>query len=178
MHPHHAKLIEAVLRTLKTIYAAPQAPSNDIFRVGAARSTFPHWLFQSDVLPGFISLLDAPYGAAFPPTTAISLASLAASLFARGTRTHEQQAVLHGAGVAGKLLRLLACDHAKVQESAVDALASLVKDNAAIAAEVAAAPVPPTMEPCGDHLRRWVRSRHPRMRLYVVNMYACDHHVG
>ncbi|KAI7878465.1 ARM repeat-containing protein [Lichtheimia hyalospora FSU 10163] len=118
------KLLEAVTRALKSIFTCPNTPKDDIF--------------MEKHIADLVTLLDATSSylcqQGRPSATSESLsfgmiAEFTAAVVAKCCDTQEQQVQLASAGVIPPLVNLLHSGHIKAQEAALDALATLCREN-------------------------------------------------
>ena len=113
-------------------------------------------------------------------TPSVNLAELSAAIIARCCETPEQQAFFANAGAIPWLLQMLLGTHAKAQESALDALGAICRDNAALSKTLVSIPLPtpsnasPT-DPAPKLASIMIRHLHdprPNMRLIAATALA------
>ncbi|RUS16087.1 LOW QUALITY PROTEIN: armadillo-type protein [Endogone sp. FLAS-F59071] len=156
------KLLEAAARALKAIFNSSMSPKSDVF-IGQH-------------LADLVALLDAsPLEALGADEAAcVRIAELAASILARCCDTYDQQLHIAATGAIPLLVRLMGCGFSKAQEAALDALASLGRQNAELGKVIANTKVNGDM-PTTIMMLKLVRDKCPTMRLMaatcLTNLY-------
>eukprot|EP00899_Mesostigma_viride_P029667 jgi/Mesvir1/9886/Mv22416-RA.1 len=138
-----SKVVEAGARSLKMIYQSALAPRSHMFEGGT--------------MPLILHLLSDANE---------NVAEVAASVIARCCETREQQlAVANAGGVAG-LLRLLLTGSPRMKEAALDALASMTRDNRDVSEQLV------ETEGAVEQLKRISKDASPRRRLLACMAIA------
>ncbi|KAI7848792.1 armadillo-type protein [Circinella umbellata] len=164
------KLLEAVTRALKSIFTCPRTPKDDIF-------TEKH-------IADLVALLDATSTylcqQGQPSATSESLsfgmiAEFTAAVIAKCCDTQEQQMQLASAGVIPPLVNLLHSGHVKAQEAALDALATLCRENSELGEIIIHAKPIDSNQLTTATMLDFVRDKCPNMRLIaatcLTNLY-------
>ncbi|RUS30099.1 armadillo-type protein [Jimgerdemannia flammicorona] len=159
------KLLEAAARALKAVLSSSKAPKDDVF--------------MDQHLTDLVALLDVSsfvaHGA--DETSCVRIAELAASILARCCDTADQQLQIAATGAIPLLIRLIGCGFAKAQEAALDALASLGRQNTELGKLIANTKVNGDMSTTAIMLKL-VRDKCPSMRLMaatcLTNLYRAN----
>lgn len=149
-------LLEASARALKAVFSSG-GPKIDLF----------HDHYLADLAYTLTICFNVKLASEKERAGALQIAELACGIIARTCETTEQQSMMAEAGVIDSLSRLLNCPYAKVQEAAMDALASLCRDNQAIGAAIVDA-TNDNMEAPVPIMLRLVRDKSPSMRLMAA----------